>query len=173
MFILLLWPVSWVAIAVYLYRVEKVKSHIIGVGGSFFGSCLLMAVLGVTLDIFGVGHTEAAANPLTTAEDACHDDWHRCTDNAMLINKSQVFYQAVAACKDQADQQARFGHPDFPFLAFGHFHTGNSYLTSGVMELTEPDASFQNGFGAMARMTVTCSYDMNKQAVVDMDIEQH
>lgn len=171
MWFLVVWIVSWIGIAVYLYRVEKTKSHVIGIGGSFFGSCLVLAVISVVVEIAG-GKAEGDT-AATTVEDACVDDWHRCRDNAMLVNKSQVFYEAVAACKEEADSEARFGHPDFPFLSFGHFHTGDSYIKTGVLDLTEPDASFQNGFGAMARATVTCSYDMNKKVVVDMQIEQH
>ena len=177
---LVVWILAWIAFGIGLYRLvpqgpNGKGSYVIGIGGGLIASLLFVLVVVMIWPIRDAQQEAAAAeaDAAQAAEDACRDDWHRCKDNSMLVNKSNVDAEAVVACKDEADKEARFGHPDFPFIAFGTFYKGDSYITSGVMVLEEPDAGFQNGFGAMARSTVTCSYDMNKKAVVDMEIEQH
>jgi len=171
---LVAWLVSWVILGIGLYKRFPQNPHtqrgsyVIAIGGGFIASLLFMIVVAIIWPIRSDQEVAQAA-----ATDACRDDWHQCKDNAMLVNESHMDENAVVACKQEADNEAKYGHPDLPLLAFGHFSTGDSYLKSGVLVLSEPDAGFQNGFGAMARATVTCWYDMKKQAVVDMQIEQH
>jgi hypothetical protein len=171
---LVAWILSCVVSGIGLYKAGPQNpqtqrgSYVIAIGGGFIASVVFMIVVAIIWPIRSDQEVAAAA-----VEDACRDDWHQCQDNSMLVNDSHIDEKAVVACKLEADQEARYGHPDLPVLAFGNFTQGDSYLKSGVMVLNEPDATFQNGFGAMARATVTCWYDMNKEAVVDMQIEQH
>ena len=175
-----IWILGWIAIGIALFRLfpqgpDGKGSYVIGIGGGFVGSLFLLIFVTIIWPIRSDAEKAAAAqaDAEQAVVDACRDDWHRCKDNAMLVNEAHIYASAVVACKQEADQEARYGHPDLPFLAFGHFNSGDSYIKSGVMILREPDAGFQNGFGATARVTVTCWYDMNKQAVVDMQLDQH
>jgi len=167
--ILLLWPVAWIAIAVYLYRVEKVKSHVIGVGGSFFAASALVAVLGAGWAIVE-GHPAENSNAPVSAEDACHDDWHKCTDNSMLVNHWSGETAASIACEGAADEQAKWGHPTFSTIPFPTFRGGNDYVKNGLMVISDKDTAFQNGFGAMERVTAVCAYDLNAGKVAELDV---
>jgi hypothetical protein len=181
MWYLVTWIVSWIVIGIALYRLyprsgDRVSNPtLIAVGGGLILSLILIIIVTAIWPIQDAQQKAAAAadKAAESIQDACREDWHRCKNNAMLVNASKIYVNAVVACKDKADEQARYGHPDLPFLAFGQFYKGDSYLKSGVMILKEPDASFENGFGAMARVTVTCWYDMKNHAVVNMQIEPH
>ena len=168
MFVLILWPIAWVAIAVYLYKVEKTKSHVIGIGGSFFGSCVLVALLGAGMEIVE-GHPNAESGAVSP-EDACRDDWHKCSDNSMLVNHWKGEMDAAIACERAADDQAKWGHPTFSTVPFPSFRGGNDYVPNGAMILIDKDTAFQNGFGAMERVTAMCAYNLKTGKVVDLEI---
>jgi hypothetical protein len=72
-------------------------------------------------------------------------------------------------CKQEADKQARY-KTEWPSIPFGAFLKGKQYVTSGTAIAIEPDAQFQNGFGAMVRSRVTCTYDLQAQRVMSVDI---
>jgi len=63
----------------------------------------------------------------------------------------------------KAETLAKFGSPVWPWFAFGSFYSGDNYVKTGIAVLVEPDAQFQNGFGAMVHSRVVCTYDMNRQ----------
>jgi hypothetical protein len=101
----------------------------------------------------------------------CRSDWTKCADNAQLANNYSRWFDAKAACKTEANERAQYGTPVWPWLSyFGTFRTGKDYVTSGIAVAIEPDAQFQNGFGAMVHSRVTCTYDLRAQRVVSVDI---
>ncbi len=102
--------------------------------------------------------------------DACRTDWHRCADNAQLANNYREWSRVVVECKAAAQASARFGDPEFPWLPFGTFLNGDSYVKTGIVVAIEPRAQFFNGFGAKVNSRVTCRYDLSRMAVLDVNV---
>jgi hypothetical protein len=112
------------------------------------------------------------AAPQTPAEakiNACRADWHKCEDNSQMANNWNGWSHVKGECKDAANQMAKYGDPKWPWLAFSSFYGGSSY-TSGKVTVIEPDAQFQNGFGAMAHVQVVCDYDLNQKTVLNVSL---
>lgn len=110
----------------------------------------------------GVGNSPGPASP---AAPTCGTDWTKCKDNADLVNNFNGWIYVKSECKDAANQQARYGTPQWPWFSFGSFYKGNNYVTSGLVIAIEPDAQFSNAFGAMVHSTVTCEYDLKAKKV--------
>jgi len=114
--------------------------------------------------------------PSSTDVDAqaslCHSDWSKCKDNDELANNYSPWMRAKLACKSEANTQVRYGSPEWPWLPFGTFRGGEDYVTSGIAILIEPDAQFQNGFGAMVHSRVECTYDLRAKRVINVDISE-
>jgi hypothetical protein len=125
--------------------------------------CLTVIGIMVALLIFG----GVLKNSSLTA---CSSDWTKCTDNEDLVNHYSDWYGVRSACERAAEQDARFGTPKWPFYDFGTFHKGNDYVRTGLAVSIEPDAQFQNAFGAMVHSRVTCSYDLRAARVVDISV---
>ena len=70
-------------------------------------------------------------------------------------------------CKVEATNQAKFGTPEWPSLYFSKFHSGTDYRTGNVT-LVEPEARFQNGFGAMEHLQVYCRYNLRTKKVISV-----
>jgi hypothetical protein len=102
----------------------------------------------------------------------CRSDWTKCADNAQLANNSWDYTVAEGRCKTAANDQAKYGTPKWPWLAFSSFRKGTDYVTSGIAVLVEPDAQFQNGFGAMVHSRVVCTYDLRAKRVIDVVISE-
>jgi len=107
----------------------------------------------------------------------CASDIHACRDNADIANNSNKYAYAREECKDQAGQMAKYGTPVWPGFfsggAFGSFSVGQDGPSTGVMTLVEPNAQFQNGFGAMVHVTVRCEYNFNTESVININMENH
>jgi hypothetical protein len=132
---------------------------------------------GTVAVIFGAFFVWAIAegNKDTEAENAhptCISDYRLCADNADVINhyRPKNGYSMNAACQSAAESTAKFGTPTFPWLSFGGFYGGRSYIEGGTAILVEDDAKFANGFGAMMNVIVKCSYDLaTNRATVEID----
>jgi hypothetical protein len=105
-----------------------------------------------------------------TLNPSCQTDWTKCADNEQLVNSYKDWSLAQVKCKREANNQVRYGSPVWPWLSFSTFHTGNDYVTSGIAIAIEPDAQFQNGFGAMVHSRVICTYDLRTKLVVEVSI---
>lgn len=103
---------------------------------------------------------------------ACQSDWTKCADNADIVNHYSRYSNAQVACKLEANKRARYGTPVWPWLAFSSFRVGSDYVKTGTAILIEPDAQFQNGFGAMVHSRVTCVYDLRAGQVLNVDITE-
>jgi hypothetical protein len=101
----------------------------------------------------------------------CKDDWHKCEDNSDLVNHYGGMRSAKFDCRKRADDLAKYGTPEWPFIEFGAFWPGTDHVTKGIARLQEGDAKFQNGFGAMVRSRVTCVYDLAKKQVINVTID--
>jgi hypothetical protein len=87
-----------------------------------------------------------------------------------MANNYSGWISAKALCKTEANENARFGTPQWPWLAFSTFYKGNSYASSGRSILIEPDAQFSNGFGAMVHSQVVCEYDLRAKKVINVSV---
>jgi hypothetical protein len=101
----------------------------------------------------------------------CRKDWSQCQDNAQLVNNWEGISKVKVECKYEAESRAKY-KTEWPWLIFGKFYTGKSFITSGIVRIVEDEASFQNGFGAMARVNIECSYDLKTQTVIDVTITE-
>jgi hypothetical protein len=125
---------------------------------------ILVAVGLVGLALSSGDHT---AKP-TAQDESCRYDWTKCVDNEQLVNHYSDWSHVQVECKHAPNDRAKYGNPDWPWVAFGTFYGGNNYVTSGVAIAVEPDAQFSNGFGGMVRSRVTCTYDLRAKRVTDV-----
>jgi hypothetical protein len=88
-----------------------------------------------------------------------------------MANNYEGWHNAQFYCKEEAKKLARFGTPEFPRLFyFGTFNKGEDYATSGIAVLHEKEARYQNAFGAMAHVRVTCRYNLRTKNVIDVSV---
>lgn len=108
----------------------------------------------------------------TPQERACENNWQQCSDNAQLANNYRKWSTISGACKHAASELAKYGKPDFPWVAFGTFHTGRTYIDSGIAYAIETKAKFQNAFGTTVNNTrVVCEYDLKTDKVLRVFID--
>ncbi len=105
---------------------------------------------------------------------SCKEDWRLCKDNADLVNNYKDYSDAQFSCERAANKKAKFGTPVWPGFwsggSFGRFHRGTDYVSTGVVVAVEPDAQFQNQFGAMVHSTAQCEYDLKTKSVVTVNV---
>jgi hypothetical protein len=93
------------------------------------------------------------------------------------VNNFKGYFRVQFDCKEKGNSEARYGTPEWPGFfsggAFGSFRRGTDYVTTGIVTAIEPDAQFQNGFGAMVHSTVVCKYDLKSKTVISVDILPH
>jgi hypothetical protein len=132
-------------------------------GKRFFGVALLGAIVLMWVAVKTTPESTSTASASTAA--TCVADWSKCTDNSEMANNYKGWTHAHYECKRAAEEQAKYGDPKWPWLAFGTFYKGDDYVKTGIGRLVEPKAQFQNGFGAWARVEVVCSYDLRADKV--------
>jgi hypothetical protein len=78
-------------------------------------------------------------------------------------------------CISVAGRRAKYGTPVFPSAndSFRDFYRGNEYTKTGSVVLIERGAQFSNGYGAMAHVTVTCTYNLDQKTVSDLSIDEN
>jgi hypothetical protein len=128
----------------------------------------LVAVLLVGVALASGDHTTKPITKPNEQDESCRYDWKKCTDNGQLVNHYSDWTHVQVECKHAANDQAKYGNPEWPWGAFGSFYKGDNYITSGIAVAVEPDAQFSNGFGAMVHSRVTCRYDLGAKLVTDV-----
>jgi len=103
---------------------------------------------------------------------SCQTGWANCKDNRDLVEHYSEMPAAIAACRAMADSRSKYGTPEWPWLKFGQFKAGDDFPKTGLITIIEPEAKFQNGFGAMERVTVGCLYDLRSRHVIDVGISE-
>ncbi|MGJ4956483.1 hypothetical protein ACQR1H_12615 [Bradyrhizobium sp. HKCCYLRH2015] len=104
--------------------------------------------------------------------DACKRDWSSCADNEQLVNNWSGWSEVQVACKIAANDRAKYGDPEWPWLPFGTYLTGNEYVRTGKVVAIEPDARFKNGFNAAVRVRVRCYYDVRSKHVDNVTLDE-
>jgi hypothetical protein len=102
----------------------------------------------------------------------CQADWRKCKDNADVADNYRGMFGARFDCRSAAERLARFGKPQWPDQFFTRFKPGADATDSGKILLFEPEALFQNGYGAMAHTRLACEYDLAAQRVIDVQWSQ-
>jgi hypothetical protein len=142
--------------------------------GGFLLFCLgiiaLIAIFGsISKDNKNASNDDkAAATPVT-----CVNDFHKCTDNADLVNHYNGISHAQVGCENEAERLAKYGTPKWPWFAFSSFMGGDAYPKTGIISLLEKDSQFSNAFGAMVHSHVLCKYDLTQKKVLDLSIAEN
>lgn len=97
---------------------------------------------------------------------ACKSDWSKCKDNVEMARNYDGWTLAEVKCKIAANKLAKYGTPEWPWLAFQSVARGTDYAESGEATLIEDEAKFQNQYGAMVHTKVGCDYDLRTKKVV-------
>jgi hypothetical protein len=98
----------------------------------------------------------------------CKSDWTKCIDNEQLVNNYSGWANVKGTCKREANEGALYGNPVWPSRFFTTFYTGKDYVTTGIVIAVEPNAQFQNVFGAMAHARIKCTYDLIAHRVISV-----
>jgi RNA polymerase subunit RPABC4/transcription elongation factor Spt4 len=128
------------------------------------------AVVAMLALIFGIAILWPKSETVPS-QGTCKTDWTKCVSNAELVNTYSDWSRVQAACKSAANERVKYGTPVWPWLAFGSFRAGNNFVTTGSAIAIEPDAQFQNGFGAMVHSQVICFYDLKARRVTDISMQ--
>ena len=101
----------------------------------------------------------------TFIDNSCEYTWQACTDNADLVNNYDGIGNIQSACKVQANSQAKY-ETEWDWMYFTTYNTGKSYISDGIVTLYEREAKFQNGFGAMKKMNLVCTYSLKDNKIL-------
>src|SRR6266446_4274421 len=74
----------------------------------------------------------------------CREQWTVCTDNADLLNHYGKIFHIQNACRDNANDLAKFGTPEWPnahwlLPPFGTSYKGDEAVKTGRLQLLEDD----------------------------------
>lgn len=112
----------------------------------------------------------AAKKAEKTQLDACREDWTKCLNQADVAENYSELRNVRISCMQLAERMAQYGDPEFPWLNFQKYLSDSDYRTKGEMILVEDGAKFQNGFGAMKRVTISCFYDLVSGKIKDLQV---
>lgn len=73
-------------------------------------------------------------------------------------------------CRQAAEKRARYA-TEWSWTPFKTFSRGDDYPKTGRVVAIDSDVKFQNGFGAMERVRLTCLHDLRSGETVRIDIE--
>jgi len=125
---------------------------------------LLILFSFVAVGVLGYGFLYATSQP-----HPCVGDWTRCANNFELTHASDDLVTARGLCAIQAAKLAKFGTPEFSQKPFQNYEPeDNSFKTSGIATMIEPNARYQNMYGAMVHHIVTCKFDLRTKQLVDI-----
>jgi zinc-ribbon domain len=144
------------------HRAQTVAGTIAGLG------CGTVMLLIIGLIAWAV-HEGGQIQEREKANPTCVSDYTKCADNKDVVehHQSKDRMSMRVKCESAAEDIAKYGKPEFPFLPFSTYRVGRSYVDSGNAVLIENNAKFKNGFGASENVIATCFYDMrNDQASV-------
>ena len=130
----------------------------------------------VTSNVYTDHNVPTSTNPLASGNPPatiCKVDWHSCSDNADVVNNYHDWSMVQVRCKSSTQDIAKYGTPSFPWFSFGSFRRGSDYPKTGIVTSIEPDAQYSNSFGAMVNKRGGCCYYLNRNGVIDVDLEDN
>lgn len=104
--------------------------------------------------------SETDSNP---PPNPCETNWKQCKDNSDMANNYRNWSDVQIGCKYAANNKAKYGSPTWPWFPFTSFRPGSDYPKTGIVTAVEPDAQFQNSYGAYEHVRVVCVYDLTSQ----------
>jgi hypothetical protein len=168
-------------------RAIKVILYVVGAVAALFGSVFIVMFVVALVQVVGnrpaATLEAAAAAPAAVAVQAksdwvpvptpppstCKANWRSCASDEELAKNWGGGWLARFRCQDAANARAKYGEPKWPSHIFGSYRYWADGKTSNLSEgkaiLEEPDAQFQNGFGAWEHVDVLCSYDLENDQV--------
>jgi hypothetical protein len=117
--------------------------------------------------------TVAAEDKARFAALICKSNWRKCNDNSDIANNYKGMLDARVSCRREAGAQAKYGTPEWPWVSFEAFMTGNDAPETGMIILIENKAKFQNAFGAMAHVLVKCLYSLSAKKVIEIEVPKN
>ena len=125
----------------------------------------LLLLIGLTA-LMAVGMAAGIGNQHQSATaSACQSDWSKCTNNVEMARNYEGWTEAEVKCKIAANKLAKYGTPEWPWLAFQNLASGTDYAENGEATLIENNAKFQNEYGAMVHTRVGCDYNLRTKKV--------
>jgi hypothetical protein len=135
-----------------------------------FGLGRMFIIVLIALAI-ALAYSNKSSSPEATPQlQTCRSDWTKCADNAELVKNYSDWTHIQASCQVEAADQAKYGTPEWPWLSFSSFYKGDNYIHTGIAIAIEPNAQFQNGFGAKVHSQVVCAYDLRAKRVTSVVI---
>jgi len=101
-------------------------------------------------------------------KEACIRNWSSCSDNAQLASDWPGWARVQAECKLAVDERAKYGAPEWPWLAFSSFLKEPDYVKTGKAIAIEPDAKIKSGSDTSMRVRAICNYDLRAGRVEDV-----
>lgn len=110
------------------------------------------------------------AQRIAGAPQACRTDYTRCLSVKMLIETYRGMAAARKSCEERTADIAKWSFRFTSTPAYTTYYNSEYELkqiqTEGTLRLLEPDAEFQNGFGAWRRQRLVCYYDLKKSRAI-------
>jgi hypothetical protein len=133
---------------------------------------LAAALLCAAASLIGCDEAATPSHAADVSSNSCQRNWHACKDNTDLMNNYTDLTHWRVQCLFAAKQAAKYGDPTFPsHFYFSSFHGNGDYVGDGIAVLIEPDARFQNAFGAMVHSHVECTYDIRADKVTNIEVD--
>ncbi len=145
--------------------------------GGIGKGCLIISAIILAVAVLASMCAPENGGPNTSSQNAvpeaqsCKNSWAKCRDNEDLVENYSRWVNIQVACKMEANDRAKYGTPEWPWLPFGTYLQGDAYPKTGMAIAIEKDVQFQNGFGAMVHSRVVCGYDLKSEKVVSVEIE--
>jgi hypothetical protein len=117
------------------------------------------------------GCAEEGTPEVTPEIIACRHDWQKCANNIDLMHNNFGAIEAKTACHMAADALAKYGTPEWGWLTFGWFTSGDDFPKTGVLRLADKNVKFSNVFGAMVHMTAICTYSLKTKEVESVTVD--
>ena len=131
-----------------------------------FGRSAAIGVFGLMV-LAAISHNNEPSAPEVPS---CKSDWTLCTDNSDMANNWHGWTHVQAACEIAAEKSAKYGTPEWPWLAFSSFLKGDDYPKTGIVKAMEDEAKFKNMFNASVKSKVICTYNINTETVTDIQV---
>lgn len=133
----------------------------------------LLLLLGAGSFIFFASQHDQEAREEEALHPTCKSNWKLCSDISDLMEHNSSLVAPGPMCQAAANGRAKYGEPKWPSIPFTLYSAEADFRQTGLMLLIEPDAQFQNGFGAWAHVRVTCVYNLSNQEVRSIQINQN
>lgn len=174
-----------VALAISIWRLiqrQSVRVPALVAVGSLLATLIIAAIGGTALEAERE-QMAAASAPIADApaeqaipEQTDAEKETMCRQDAQCFGKKNLT-KAMTRCATAIEKQAKYSikwmdEGLFSSIALESFHTaGVGDLEKGILYLAGDRVQFENGFGAMQRMTYECAYDAEKMKVIEISVQ--